>query len=671
MAKKAWPWSKDKPLRSFPTDAADLYRDHISPHDMTGPATLIEKTLGEKAANDLNPLSYVEGLYEGAIGKPVAAIKQLHSGISPESDTVESLENSNQSLAKAAGVMTGQIIDLSILALVSRAALKPILGAAIDSTIGNTTKMFLAGSLNGGLLTPDDKLEAGQSLIKGRITSALVSGSTFAVMGGADRAMEGLSVFKSKTIGLSALRSAIAGGAGGTTEAYANAYLHEGRLASGTEVVKASAQYAAFSLGMTGLHMGALKVAGLDPVQSAYYRTKWDMDKGLVEGKRLGYAKLNDLNMRHPLQRIGDLVLGTDNSPVGKRAPLTTENNPVRAFDQHYAQFIKDIQDNEAHDHADNYEERRAAFLRTNAIKTNFAEQLLTVWHGTAEKPGIAQYTDAELAGDGSSTVDYVAQVRKALTEPLKRPDYGSQPSPFEEAMAKLAPVDLEGAYEPYEILNNLGAAKERFFQYDERQMSKQMSLPAEHHYVTRAYGTPLSWMPFEPTEKLANLFHCSISKALDSTLVERALLPASELRLRGIGQVAGESADQEFPKRHISMSRNFSEAFCYHRHSPAYLTDYPIVFGIARDVVSKSWLAGISEPGEILTDKLKVGSSLMQKLGLRKPEITHIYVPDTRLDEVNQMLNNRRVSGVRVVGFNNMQTPQWTTVTPEQLDIF
>ncbi|MFA6556673.1 MAG: hypothetical protein WCT03_09610, partial [Candidatus Obscuribacterales bacterium] len=115
-----------------------------------------------------------------------------------------------------------------------------------------------------------------------------------------------------------------------------------------------------------------------------------------------------------------------------------------------------------------------------------------------------------------------------------------------------------------------------------------------------------------------------------------------------------------------ISMTRNFSEAFAYHRHGHESLADFPVVFGISRDVVAgaKSWNAGMLEPGELLSNKLNIGVGLFEKLGLRKPDITHIFVPDVQVPAVNRALASNRIGGVRVVGFNDMDTPQWQPIS-------
>jgi hypothetical protein len=95
------------------------------------------------------------------------------------------------------------------------------------------------------------------------------------------------------------------------------------------------------------------------------------------------------------------------------------------------------------------------------------------------------------------------------------------------------------------------------------------------------------------------------------------------------------------------------------------------VVLGISSRVASRAYPAGITEPGELLVDKLRIGSSPLNRLGMRIPDVTHIYVPDPLIDLVNQTLSRYRVRGVQVVGLNQLQKPEWTQLTPEQLERF
>jgi hypothetical protein len=95
------------------------------------------------------------------------------------------------------------------------------------------------------------------------------------------------------------------------------------------------------------------------------------------------------------------------------------------------------------------------------------------------------------------------------------------------------------------------------------------------------------------------------------------------------------------------------------------------VVFGISKEVANKkAWSAGAVEPGELLVDKLRLGSSWLQKLGLVKPEITHMYVPDGQVDVVSQALKAHRIKGLKVVGFNDIDEPLWHPVDLEALGL-
>lgn len=94
------------------------------------------------------------------------------------------------------------------------------------------------------------------------------------------------------------------------------------------------------------------------------------------------------------------------------------------------------------------------------------------------------------------------------------------------------------------------------------------------------------------------------------------------------------------------------------------------MIFGVAKSTTQKSRLAGFSEPGEILTDSLRLGTgSLLAKAGFVKPDITHLYVPDGQVSNVLRQLHGRRITGVTVVGLGELRTPEWKQPTPEELE--
>ncbi|MBU6453738.1 MAG: hypothetical protein KGS72_18305 [Cyanobacteria bacterium REEB67] len=651
-------------LRTFPTDDGLLVchdSDTATRNALTRFLPMKDESLFDKVVANANPVDFAVGLYDGAIARPANAVRQI---VAESSIASTSKAKPDESFAHKAGALTGQIVDFSLIAMASRAVLKPMLGAAVDSISGVSGSMFVAGAFDGGLLTSSDP---SRGLLAGRGENALVNGATFAFMGGAGKALEAVSLVKAAPLLDQSLKSATTGAGGGVVFAYAHAGLHGHRLAKADEVLSSACQYAAFSLGLSALHAGAVKTMEIPQVRSAYLRGQWKMQDAAVESKRLTYATLNHFNMRHPIQRLTDAVLGEGRgNPMPRTRPaLTAENNPVRAFHQDYAQYIKDIDAAELKYDTAPRQERRDHYDKINEIKGDFAAKLLGHWYGTAERPGLASFSDVELAST-EYPVEKVAQVRQALTASMKRPAYNTA-SPFEAAMERLSPGELEGSNDTYEIGSGLGSGKEKFFDFSEKALSEKLGLNSEHHFLDRNHSTPLSWMPFEPSQKLANLFHCTVSRSLDSVLTERALLSSREMRLRGISQETGESAGNEFPSRAISMTRNFPVAFCYHRHSPAALTDFPLVFGISRDVVSRSQLAGFLEPGELLVDKLKIGTSWLDRLTGRKPDVTHIYAPDSEVDNINHMLSRRRISGVNVVGFNEIDEPQWNQ-TPARM---
>jgi hypothetical protein len=214
---------------------------------------------------------------------------------------------------------------------------------------------------------------------------------------------------------------------------------------------------------------------------------------------------------------------------------------------------------------------------------------------------------------------------------------------------------------------------REKFYGYDASGLREKMHLPEMHkHRDGHNYLTPHDWMPYDATPLLSNLFHGTMSNSLKSTLNEGKILSSSELRLRGIKQTAGESAGDEHARRAVSITREFNEAFGYHRTSPQYLTEFPIVYGISKSTAPRIRSAGMVEPGELLIDSLGLGQNLMTRLGLRNPDITHMYVPDAEVQNVTQQLWASRIKGVKVVGLNQIPEPKWhpEPTVQEMIDI-
>src|SRR5262249_42614818 len=202
-----------------------------------------------------------------------------------------------------------------------------------------------------------------------------------------------------------------------------------------------------------------------DRISSAYYRARWEIGDGTTEARRLTYATLNKLNMHHPLQRIGDLLYGTHVPTETAQPKLTPENNPISAFERSLPQYVRDIQLKEqqlAGTAASDYEKRRAIHDEIGDISKKFAVDLLAVWHGTAQRPGIVSHSDDELAMANTSP-QRVARIRKALTL-TARSEYADC-SPLTRALTQLLPETMRSAVgQNHEIAHDLAAAKAEFF---------------------------------------------------------------------------------------------------------------------------------------------------------------------------------------------------------------
>lgn len=451
-----------------------------------------------------------------------------------------------------------------------------------------------------------------------------------------------------------AMRAGI-GSLGGSAQVFTSR-ITSGELPSGRQLLEGGLTGATLNLALHPTQAALGK--GYEFAENKYYSLKWQFDKQHTAARRWAYATLNEYNLRHPVQRLGDWIYGGEEAaPRLPRAPLTAENNPAIAFERANGEYFRRMNEQEQRiadepDRARQYE----MIEEEKQIQQNFGRELLAIWHGTPERPGFAQYSDAELAASGISQ-QRVAQIRDALTSSNKA-EYPNL-SPLTQKLAGLANFDINHApgRPDHYALSRLGKAKEEFFAYDEEAMGRIMRMPPLHAHRDHGYGTPVDWMPFEPTQNMPNLFHGSISESLPSIFRERMMLPASELRIRGIKQTTGESAGEEFPRRSISLTRDFTEAFCYHRHSPEFLTSYPIIIGVSRTVAPRMRSAGMLEAGELLIDRLRVGQSLF---GLRQPEISHLFVPNSEIAAVNRQLGIHRIRGVRVIGLNDLQTPAW-----------
>ncbi|MCC6980402.1 MAG: hypothetical protein IT343_18935 [Candidatus Melainabacteria bacterium] len=392
--------------------------------------------------------------------------------------------------------------------------------------------------------------------------------------------------------------------------------------------------------------------------ESLYWSTRASVKDGMTEARKFTHRFLNEHNLSHPVQRFMQGAFPREasvNKPV-----LTAENNPVNTFEKALPEYFERVKKGEDLHYSKERIDRHKLFYEMQDVKAGFAAKLMEVWHGTADKPGLKHYSDAELATPTTSA-ERVAQIRLALQQSSKRVN-NSDRDALTDSIEKLAPKELyeDLRYDSYSVdMLSLGAQK--FYGYDFNKMQENMRMPpAHHHRDHQNYITPNEWMPFDATPQLANLFHGSNSASLGSIIRERGMLSSAELRLRGLEQASGESAGQQFPRRAISITRDFNEALAYTHQGPEYISEFPLVYGISGAIAPRVYKAGSHEPGELLVQKLALGNNWLTRLGFRKPDITNIYAPDGEVNNVMRQLSQNRITGVRVVGFNQMPKPNW-----------
>jgi hypothetical protein len=605
----------------------------------------------------LNPVDFAEGLYDGAIGQPASAIAQL-AGRKQEN------ANRDETLAYKAGELGGMALDFAVLSRVGGGLLRPLFhtreellfGKATETLLESTSKMAAAGGVYGGLLTPSSE---NQSLLTGRLAGGFIGATTGAAMGATAKGLESVSLLKPKTLLAGTMRNAIAGGVSGVPAAYETIGFNEHRVAQPTEVLGYVGQNAAFGAAFGAIDHGIGKVVNSEPVRNKYYELKWDLDKKGLAAKYNWYAGLDKVGMRHPIRSAGDLLFGgdevADNRP---RAALTAENNPVTALKQDLTKYYQDLAKNDELYHSDDKSiDRWELHKQMEEIHASFAHRVLNLWHGTPENPGIKWHSDAELA-TAEMPADKVANLRQGLMSTVR--GRSSRPSPLDDTLRDLLPDDVEIGRGHVSALEGIGYGRERFWNYSEDDMSKKMSMSQMHSAIDHDTRTPVDWSPVAPDDPGPRYFHGTMSRSLPSIFSERTLFSGREVRQRALTQSTGESASEEWGRRDVSLTRDFGEAFAYHRHSPTYINDYPVVFGVSKHVANRAEVAGSLEKGEILIDKLRLGNSLWTRLGLRKPEITHMYVPNSEVPSLTTQLNARRIRGVQVIGFNDLQAPKW-----------
>lgn len=602
------------------------------------------------------------------------------SGLSMAARTEQTIASTGKLMSTANGI---RLADGAITGFVADFALRPLEGHETNHVLARTKN----GITGAAVMTT---MSAG-SLALGQAGR----GMTAALLGEGALKQTGRIAFDSA-------KGFASGIPGGAVAAETHSLLHEGRFATSEELTKA-----VYTTAWTGGALGGAHVLARDPrigtvtpnkpesnyssiskwerirfygkrdtlfektvgTMSDYHsRAKWALRDGVTDARQATYGFLNRNDMRHPIQRLTDAVRGP--APEAPRVKLTAENNPVKKFEAELPKFIEAIEAKERlmeskSDRREQYE----VFKEMGQVRTDFAVKLLEIWNGTPNSPGMKSYSDVELAY-GTVTAGRVAQIREAITQPAKSEHYlGS--SKLTESLLALSKREVEGQPDHFNLLGEIEFAKERYYGYKSDDLIKTMQMPRQHAIKDHEGDTPVDWFPNVRDPRVADLYHGTVSGSLSSILVERALLPPKELQIRGIKQTTGESANETLHRQNISITRDFNEAYAYNRHSPAYLTGFPVIFGISRDIAPRTRLAGMLERGELLVPKLSLGTTLGSRMGLTTQDITHMFVPDAEVPNLQNLLQHKRIKGVNVVGFNQMTKPEWIVEAPPKYDEF
>ena len=209
---------------------------------------------------------FVGGLYDGAIAKPIQAVKQITSGrTDPESSRVaeSSGQPSTHAITKESGYSTagqsvGSLVPFVALATVTKGAGNQIFGNLEQQTLTRVVgEQAVAGFALGALLTPSE-LKPGESLLESRLKTGAKDATVFASMsltnGLLSKVVPGAlpsAEINNRVASLVARRMGT-GAASGAVGGFLDAEIKTGGTASGTELLTSMAGYAAFGSLMEG-----------------------------------------------------------------------------------------------------------------------------------------------------------------------------------------------------------------------------------------------------------------------------------------------------------------------------------------------------------------------------------------------------------------------------------
>ena len=207
---------------------------------------------------------FVGGLYDGAIARPIQAVKQMTGGTEAapptlRQDTLKPTPTNRppESGYTTAGQIVGSMVPFVALAAVTRGAGNAMFGKLEEQTLRRTVaEQMVSGFALGSLLTPSE-LKPGESLIEARVKTgakdAAVFGSMALTAGFLTKAFPGAAQPDiAEKIGSTVARRVGIGATSGAVGGFLDAEIRTGGNATGAELLASMAGYAAFGGLMEG-----------------------------------------------------------------------------------------------------------------------------------------------------------------------------------------------------------------------------------------------------------------------------------------------------------------------------------------------------------------------------------------------------------------------------------
>lgn len=207
----------------------------------------LEKTAADllKAEKKTNLAGdFAFGLFEGAISRPVTAMKQL-SGASDHTPI------GDKSTAQTVGEVAGMALPfIAVSALTSKGSSLLLGETAQKTVIRSATEQGVAGFLMGSVLTPTE-LKADQSLLTARVKQGFHDSAIFATMGGTANLLS-KNMHEANTFGTKLGQRLLIGGGSGSAAGFVDAELRTGGKASWSDLGISMSSYALLGAAFEG-----------------------------------------------------------------------------------------------------------------------------------------------------------------------------------------------------------------------------------------------------------------------------------------------------------------------------------------------------------------------------------------------------------------------------------